>query len=54
MTIGAKQKPANPLASCRAKELAGGSIDSMSGESTTDADQAVRKQRLLKGPNETG
>ena len=52
LTIGATQKPSLPGVADRAKELAGTAIDKMSDDSATDADQASRKRRLLKRPNE--
>ena len=42
----------NPTQKARAKELAGGAIDKLTDAKAAPADQASRKTRLLKGPEE--
>ena len=42
----------NPTQKARAKELAGGAIDKLTDAKATLDDQASRKTRLLKGPEE--
>ena len=42
----------NPTQKARAKELAGGAIDKLTDAKAAPDDQASRKRRLLKGPEE--
>jgi hypothetical protein len=52
LTIKSKPKQPNAARVARAKELAAKAIDDMSDGAASDDDQASRKRRLLKGPEE--
>jgi hypothetical protein len=52
LTLKHNRKQAPAAGAVRAKELAGAAIDKMADGGATADDQASRKRRLLKGPEE--
>src|SRR3954467_10293358 len=52
LTLKQKRRQAPAVGAARAKELAGKAIDKMSDGRASPDDQAHRKRRLLKGPEE--
>ena len=52
LTVKHKRKQAAAAGAARAKELAARAIDKMSDGGASPDDQAYRKRRLLKGPEE--
>ena len=53
LTVKAKRRPSSREGQrLRAREMAGKAIDKLADTAATPADQATRKKRLLKGPEE--
>ena len=52
LTVKSKSRGSNEGQRLRAREMAGHAIDSMTDASAHAVDQASRKRRLLKGPEE--
>jgi hypothetical protein len=52
LTLKQNRKQAPAAGAARAKELAAKAIDKMSDDGASADDQASRKRRLLKGPEE--
>ena len=52
LTVKAKGRPPGDGQRLRAREMAGTAIDEMADATATSDDQAARKRRLLKGPEE--
>jgi hypothetical protein len=52
LTVKAKRRATSGNQKLRANEMAGKAIDKMTDTTATRGDQATRKKRLLKGPEE--
>jgi len=52
LTVRTKARPSNEGQKHRAREMAGNTIDDMTDTTAPPDDQATRKRRLLKGPEE--
>ena len=52
LTVKSKDRSASEGQKLRAREMAGNAIDKMSDDHASAVDQASRKRRLLKGPEE--
>ena len=52
LTVKSKGRQANEDQKLRAREMAGNTIDDMTNTTAHADDQASRKRRLLKGPEE--
>ena len=52
LTVKAKDRRPNDEHRLRAREMAGKAIDEMTDTTATSEDQATRKKRLLRGPEE--
>ena len=52
LTVKAKGRRASEGQKLRAREMAGNAIDKMTDTTAAPEDQATRKRRLLKGPEE--
>jgi hypothetical protein len=52
LTVKAEGRPPSEGQTLRAREMAGKAIDEMSDATASSDDQATRKKRLLKGPEE--